>query len=108
MLHTTGKNEHVPRLQPILRASGGEGHLAFEEMDHQLGVRAVHRQHTAGGNADDRQAKRTFLDDRACRAAVVSEELGVEHPIVAREMVDQHVGIEGAVHGGHMAVVTQM
>ena len=106
-LHALGRRQ--PALKPALHC------VADLEVD--LRARTVRR----GGreisltgkefallHAHNREAKRSFLDDGPGCAAMPSEELGVEHPLIFRQMVDEHVAIQGAVHGGHVGSVTQV
>lgn len=97
MFDTGSKDEHITDPQRIVAAERRERYLALEQMYGDVRIRTVHRQHALSGDAHDSQAEWSFLDERTRGAAVPGEELGVEHPLVLRQMVNKHFAGQNAI-----------
>ena len=87
------------QVRVLVGGMGGEFlDLVLGEMHHmRFGV--VGRQRAAGCNAHDGEAEWPFLDNRPRGTAMTREEIGVEHTLVLRQVVDEYVTVQFALQG---------
>jgi len=50
------------------------------------------------GNANDGETQWSFLDECACAPPVLGEEYGVNHSLVLRQVPDEDISLNRAVH----------
>jgi hypothetical protein len=95
------EDKDVSGRQCIVTSRCTELDLSIEKMDGHWAVSAMDRQNAARGDAHDGKAERSLFDQRPCRAPVPSQKLRVDEPFILREVMNEHITIQSAMHGRH-------